>query len=48
MMAKTATYIPAAEYVELTGVGHLANLERPEAFDKALGYFLDSIAAKHG
>ncbi|MDN4986682.1 alpha/beta hydrolase [Bradyrhizobium sp. WYCCWR 13022] len=48
MMAKTATYIPAAKYVELSGVGHLANLERPDAFDKALGGFVDSIAAKHG
>jgi 3-oxoadipate enol-lactonase len=48
MMAKTATYIPSAEYVELPGVGHLANLERPDAFDKALGGFVDSVAAKHG
>jgi 3-oxoadipate enol-lactonase len=48
MMAKTATYIPAAEYVELPGVGHLANLERPDAFDKALGGFVDPFAAKHG
>jgi 3-oxoadipate enol-lactonase len=47
-MAKTATYIPSAEYVELPGVGHLANLERPDAFDKAVGGFVDSVAAKHG
>jgi 3-oxoadipate enol-lactonase len=47
MMAKTATYIPSSEYVELAGVGHLANLERPQAFDEALGKFLDSVAAKH-
>jgi len=46
MMAKTATYIPAAEYVELAGVGHLANLESPDAFDRALGSFADSVAAK--
>jgi 3-oxoadipate enol-lactonase len=46
MMAKTATYIPAAEYVELAGVGHLANLERPDAFDEALGRFLNSIVTK--
>ncbi|WP_370130574.1 alpha/beta fold hydrolase [Bradyrhizobium yuanmingense] len=46
MMAKTATYIPGAEYVELPGVGHLANLERPEAFDDALGRFLNSLATK--
>nr|WP_249141696.1 alpha/beta hydrolase [Bradyrhizobium diazoefficiens] len=48
MMAKMATYIPSAEYVELAGVGHLANLERPDEFDRALGGFLDSVAAKHG
>jgi 3-oxoadipate enol-lactonase len=46
MMAKTATYIPSAEYVELAGVGHLANLERPDAFDAALGRFLNSVATK--
>lgn len=46
MMAKTATYIPSSEYVELAGVGHLANLERPDAFDEALGRFLNSLATK--
>ena len=46
MMAKTASYIPGAQYVELAGVGHLANLERPDAFDKALGDFLDSVATR--
>ncbi|PJG54208.1 alpha/beta hydrolase [Bradyrhizobium forestalis] len=46
MMAKTATYIPGAEYVELAGVGHLANLERPDAFDEALGRFLNSVTTK--
>ena len=46
MMAKTATFIPSAEYVELAGVGHLANLERPDAFDEALGRFLNSVATK--
>ena len=46
MMAKTATYIPSSQYVELTGVGHLANLERPDAFDEALGGFLNSLATK--
>lgn len=46
MMAKTATYIPGAAYVELAGVGHLANLERPAAFDEALGGFLNSLATK--
>jgi len=46
MMAKTATYIPSAEYVELAGVGHLANLERPDAFNAALDGFLESVVAK--
>ena len=40
MMAKMATYIPAATYVELEGAGHLVNLERPAAFNAALGSFL--------
>ncbi|WP_027551013.1 alpha/beta fold hydrolase [Bradyrhizobium sp. Cp5.3] len=46
MMAKMATYIPAAEYVELAGVGHLANLERPGAFDEAIGGFLEGFVTK--
>jgi 3-oxoadipate enol-lactonase len=40
MMAKMATYIPSATYVELDGVGHLVNLERPQAFNAALDQFL--------
>jgi 3-oxoadipate enol-lactonase len=40
MMAKMASYIPSATYVELEGVGHLANLERPAAFNAALDQFL--------
>jgi 3-oxoadipate enol-lactonase len=40
MMAKMATYIPSAKYIELDGVGHLANLERPDAFNAALDMFL--------
>jgi 3-oxoadipate enol-lactonase len=40
MMAKMASYIPSATYVELEGVGHLANLERPAAFNPALDQFL--------
>ena len=43
MMAKMATYIPAATYVELEGAGHLVNLERPKAFDAALDQFLQTI-----
>ena len=45
MMAKMATYIPSAKYVELEGVGHLANLERPGAFNAALDQFLKTNAA---
>jgi 3-oxoadipate enol-lactonase len=40
MMAKMASYITSATYVELEGVGHLANLERPLAFNTALDQFL--------
>ena len=43
MMAKMATYVPAAQYVELEGVGHLANLERPDEFNAALSDFLSMI-----
>ncbi|WP_284264539.1 alpha/beta fold hydrolase [Bradyrhizobium iriomotense] len=46
MMAKMAGYIPAARYVELAGVGHLANLERPDAFNQAIDAFLESSVAK--
>src|SRR5882762_7347450 len=40
MMAKMASHIPSAKYVELEGAGHLANLERPAAFKAALDRFL--------
>ena len=42
MMAKMASYIASASYVELDGVGHLANLEHPKAFNAALDQFLRS------
>jgi 3-oxoadipate enol-lactonase len=45
MMAKMASYIPSARYVELAGIGHLANLERPATFNAALDYFLKAKAA---
>ncbi len=45
MMAKMASYIPSAKYVELEGVGHLANLECPGAFNAALDSFLKANAA---
>jgi 3-oxoadipate enol-lactonase len=45
MMAKMATFVPSAKYVELEGVGHLANLERPGAFNAALDQFLKANVA---
>jgi 3-oxoadipate enol-lactonase len=45
VMAKMASYIPSATYVELEGVGHLANLERPGAFNAALDGFLKANVA---
>jgi len=45
MMAKMATYIPSATYVELEGVGHLVNLERPKTFNAALDSFLRAHVA---
>lgn len=43
MMAKMAGFIPGARYVELAGVGHLAGLERPDAFNAAIGDFLTTL-----
>lgn len=40
MMAKMASYIPGARYVEIAGAGHLVNLEQPAAFNAALDDFL--------
>jgi 3-oxoadipate enol-lactonase len=45
MMAKMASYIPSASYVELEGAGHLVNLERPAIFNAALDRFLTGAAA---
>jgi len=45
MMAKMATFIPGAQYVDLEGTGHLANLERPAAFNAALDGFLTTSKA---
>jgi 3-oxoadipate enol-lactonase len=44
MMAKMASLIPSAHYVELEGVGHLVNLERPAAFNATLDQFLKQVA----
>ena len=43
MMAKMASFIPSASYVELEGVGHLVNLERPAAFNATLDQFLKTL-----
>jgi 3-oxoadipate enol-lactonase len=43
MMAKMASYVPGSTYVELEGVGHLANLERPGEFNAVLSDFLSSM-----
>ena len=40
MMAKMATYIRSATYLEIVGAGHLVNLERPSIFNAALDRFL--------
>ncbi len=45
MLAKMASYIPFASYVELEGAGHLVNLERPAAFNAALDKFLKANVA---
>jgi 3-oxoadipate enol-lactonase len=45
MMAKMASYIPSATYVELEGAGHLVNLERPGIFNAALDQFLKANVA---
>jgi 3-oxoadipate enol-lactonase len=48
MMARMAERIPGAAYVCLDGVGHLANLERPQDFNAALRQFLDKVLAPEG
>lgn len=40
MMAKTATYIPNARFVEMEGLGHIAHIEDPAVFNAALHHFL--------
>jgi pimeloyl-ACP methyl ester carboxylesterase len=39
-MKKMAAAIPNSTYLELRGIGHLANLEAPDAFDAAVLNFL--------
>lgn len=42
-MERMAARIPGAQYVALEGVGHLAHLEQPGAFNAALGQFLERL-----
>jgi pimeloyl-ACP methyl ester carboxylesterase len=35
--------IPGAELVTISGGGHAANMEQPEAFNAALRTFLDAL-----
>ena len=44
MMEKMAAKIPGARYICLPSLGHLANLEDPQAFDAALSDFLNSVS----
>jgi 3-oxoadipate enol-lactonase len=48
MMAKMASFIPTAAYVEIEGAGHLVNLERPIPFNAALNEFLTARVALTG
>jgi len=41
-----AATIPGAEKVIIEGAGHLSNMERPEAFNAAVGGFLDRHAVR--
>jgi 3-oxoadipate enol-lactonase len=41
-MAKMATFVKGSTYVELEGVGHLANMERPAEFNEVLADFLST------
>jgi pimeloyl-ACP methyl ester carboxylesterase len=40
--------IPGASLSVIEGAGHLPNLERPDAFNEALGRFLETITAARG
>jgi 3-oxoadipate enol-lactonase len=47
MMEKMASKIPGARFASLTGVGHLANIEDPAAFDAAVGAFVEEVEHGH-
>lgn len=42
VLAEAAKAIPGAQHVVIDGAGHISNIERPEAFNKALAAFLDA------
>ena len=44
MMERMAARIPGARLVTVAGAGHLANLERPDAFNRAVATFLTPLA----
>lgn len=46
LMKKMQTKIPSAQYVEIAGAGHLANIEQPRAFNDALAAFLGGLEKK--
>ncbi|MFM2398764.1 MAG: hypothetical protein RL341_921, partial [Pseudomonadota bacterium] len=47
VMQRMGQRIAGSEYLELAGVGHLANLEAPELFDAAVLSFLARRKAMH-
>ena len=46
MVERMASKIPAARYVCMPGLGHMANLEAPGVFDAAIFEFLHDVLAK--
>ncbi|MGH6627874.1 MAG: alpha/beta fold hydrolase, partial [Burkholderiaceae bacterium] len=47
LMKKMAEQIAGSSYVELSGIGHLQNLEAPEEFDGAVLNFLAQARQLH-
>ena len=45
-MRRMAETIAGAAYFEIPGAGHLANLERPDVFNRAIGDFLGTLTSK--
>jgi len=48
VLEKMAAKIPGARYVCLPGLGHMPNLEAPQAFDAAIFNFLNAALAPKG